>query len=187
MVMAVGYLRHDDDEGPTFRMSADGVGQTNLGLVHAVGAAFAGAVEEEDDGPGVMRIVLDGQVDDVAVAGAVENDDAVEEAGVLRMDGGALRLFGGEHREVVGRVVWRVSGCAGAGVTDGRCREWCGGLRRKGRGDGECGEQDAGQMKAARHWVKDTVQTGCYGLHRVAETAANFSGARALPEAFFSM
>jgi len=56
-------------------------------------------VQEEDDGPGAAGVVLNGQVDDVTVADAVEQDDAVKEAGILRADGGwALRLvfgFGG--------------------------------------------------------------------------------------------
>jgi len=43
-------------------------------------------VQEEDDGPGAAGVVLNGQVDDVTVADAVEQDDAVKETGVLRAD-----------------------------------------------------------------------------------------------------
>src|ERR1700758_1261711 len=100
-----------------------------------------------------MRIVLDWQVDDVAVAGAVDDDDAVEEAGVLRMDcGWMLRLAGRQHGRVVGRVVRRVSGCSGIDMTDCLRTSRRVGLRSKGRREDECGEQNAGQMAMAAHW-----------------------------------
>jgi hypothetical protein len=68
-------------------VGADGIGEADLRLVHAVGAALARAVEEEDDGPGAVRIVLPGQIDNVAVAGAVEEESAVEEPCVLGLRG----------------------------------------------------------------------------------------------------
>ena len=88
VVMGVGILGHDDDEGPAFGMGADGVREADLGFVHTVGAALAGAMEEEDDGPGLMGVPAFGDVDLVLVGGAVHGDGAIEEAGVLRVSCG---------------------------------------------------------------------------------------------------
>jgi hypothetical protein len=59
-------LRHDDDEGPAVGVVAHLLGQADLGLPHAFGAALAAAVQEEDDGPLPMVVAapLFGQVDD---------------------------------------------------------------------------------------------------------------------------
>ena len=84
VVMVVGVLRHDDDEGPSFRMGADGIGEADLGLVHAVGSAFAGAVQKEDHGPKLLRIPALRHVDLILVDGSVSNDGAIQKAGVLR-------------------------------------------------------------------------------------------------------
>jgi hypothetical protein len=123
-------------------------------------------MEEENHGPGAARVVLDGQIDNVAITGAVEEENAIEEAGVLRMYGGALRLaFGVGYAGMVGCAVRCVSGWSGVGMSGwggvamahslrpGRR----GGERRKRRRNGECGDQNGGQMAAAAHWGKDTV------------------------------
>jgi hypothetical protein len=87
-MVAEGDLGHDDDEGPALGMEADGLRKADLGLVHALGAAFAGAVEEEDEGPGLLAVPVFGEVDNVAMEDAVDFEGAIEEAGVLRARGG---------------------------------------------------------------------------------------------------
>jgi hypothetical protein len=82
-------------------MVAELLGETNLGLPHAFAAAFAAAVEEEDDG-GLLNLlgtgfsVVEGcfrwsgpvevlrNVDLKFVGYAVEFDGAVQETGFLR-------------------------------------------------------------------------------------------------------
>ena len=87
--MAVeGDLGHDDDGGPAFGVDTNGGGQADLGLVHALGAALARAVEEENDGQVLVLIPAQRQVDLVAVGDAVEHDGAIEKA---RSPGGAAR------------------------------------------------------------------------------------------------
>ena len=91
-VVVLRALGHDDDEGPALGVVADGFGKADLGLPHALGAALAAAVEEENDGPGlaVVAAPVFGQVDLEAVGGAVELDAAIEEAGLLGRLGGTF-------------------------------------------------------------------------------------------------
>jgi hypothetical protein len=69
-------------------MEANGLREADLSLVHAFGATLAGAVEEEDEGPGLLAVPVFGQVHNVAMEDAVELKGAIEEAGVLRARGG---------------------------------------------------------------------------------------------------
>ena len=91
VMMAEGDLGHDDDEGPAVGMDANGLGKADLGFVHALRAALAGAMEEEDDRPGLFAVPVFRQIDDVAVEDAVDFERAIEEAGVLEAGGGVGR------------------------------------------------------------------------------------------------
>ena len=90
-MMIEGDLGHDDDEGPAVGMDANGLGKADLGFVHALRAALAGAMEEEDEGPGLFAVPVLRQIDDVAVEDAVDFERAIEEAGVLEAGGGVGR------------------------------------------------------------------------------------------------
>ena len=82
VVMTERDLGHDDDERPALGMEANGLGQTDLCLVHALRAALSAAVQEEDDGPGAVFGPVFRKVNLVFVDVSVDGDMAVEKAGV---------------------------------------------------------------------------------------------------------
>ena len=123
-------------------------------------------------GPGVARVVLDGQVDDVAVAGAVENEARLRKPVSC---GGRAARCGSVGRQRV-RPHRRTGGCSACqgGRSDGPRGERCGGLRRKRRDEEKCGEQDARHMKAATALGEGYRTDRLLWAVCVAETAANF-------------
>jgi len=82
----VRALRHHDHERPAFGMTADRLGEAELCLPHALGAAFAPAMQEEDDGPvfSVVAPPLVRQVDLETVRRPVEHNAPVQETCILR-------------------------------------------------------------------------------------------------------
>ena len=64
-VVDLRTLGHHDDEGPAFGMIAHRLGEADLGLPHAFGAALAAPVEEQNDGPLPMVVAppVFGEVD----------------------------------------------------------------------------------------------------------------------------
>ena len=78
------HLRHDHDEGPAVGMKANGLRKADLRLVHAFGAPFAGAVQEENERPRLRAAPILRQIDHVAMEDAVDFDGAIEKTGVLR-------------------------------------------------------------------------------------------------------
>ena len=81
--MILQALRHDNEGGETRAVVADGRGDANLGLDEAVGAAFAGAVEEEDNGPFLIGGPVVRHEDLILVSGAMERKATVKETGFL--------------------------------------------------------------------------------------------------------
>jgi hypothetical protein len=81
--MFLQALRHDDEGWETRAIVADGRGDADLGLYEAIGAAFAGAVEEEDNGPLLVGGPVVRHEDLIFVSGAVKRKAAVEETGFV--------------------------------------------------------------------------------------------------------
>src|SRR5690606_38066047 len=82
---AVGALGHEDEGGEALAVEADGAADALFGLLEVVAAALAQAVEEDDEGPGFLRIVVVGDIEGVARGFSVRGRGLIEEPG------GALR------------------------------------------------------------------------------------------------
>src|ERR1700728_1124685 len=93
--MVEGHLRHDDNKRPALRVETDALRQTDLGLVHALGAALARAMEEQDEGPGLLPIPVLRQIDNETVQHAVDFDGTIQEARILHARSGP----GGQKRK----------------------------------------------------------------------------------------
>jgi len=91
--IGVGALGHDDDEWPALGMIAHLEGQADLGLPHALGAALAAPVEEENDGPltVVVAAKVFREIDLEVITGAAELKGAVQEPGLLGWNGRGRR------------------------------------------------------------------------------------------------
>ncbi len=81
-------LRKNDDGREAGAVEADSGGNADLRLEQAVGAAFAGAVKKQNDGPRFFRGPVFREVHLVFVAGGVQREGAVEETGFRFAGGG---------------------------------------------------------------------------------------------------
>jgi hypothetical protein len=75
-------LRHNNDGGEARAVLADRGADADLRLEQAIGATFASAVKEEDDGPFLVGSPIFRQENLIFVSGIVERDCAIEEAGI---------------------------------------------------------------------------------------------------------
>ena len=93
-----GLLGHDDDAGPLGGVGLGGGEDADGGLLEAVCAAFARAVEEDDAGGCVLGVVVGGDPDGDFVVGAAGGDGALEEGGGFDV-GLRLEVVGGAAGE----------------------------------------------------------------------------------------
>ena len=76
--MFLQALRHDHEGGKTRAVVADGRGDADLGLDEAIGTAFTGAVEEEDNGPFLIGGPVVRHKDLILIADAANGEGTVE-------------------------------------------------------------------------------------------------------------
>jgi len=75
-------LWHDHDGSEARAILADGGGHAELRLEQAIGATFASAVTEEDNGPFLVGRPIFGEENLVFVSGIVEGERTIETTGI---------------------------------------------------------------------------------------------------------
>ncbi len=96
--LVLAALRHYDDERKVRGVLSNGVAEADIGLKQSVVAALARAVKENNHRPFLVRIVVCGNVDLVAVRFSLDGDNTVEETCFRFASAGRCRQKKRQHQ-----------------------------------------------------------------------------------------